>query len=63
MPIFEYQCQSCQHIFEKVLLSRNRDEAPPCPSCQAMQTRQLVSRFSSVSADAGGFSCVPSAFS
>jgi putative FmdB family regulatory protein len=63
MPIFEYQCQSCEHIFEKVLLGRNRDAAPACPSCQATQTRQLVSRFSSLSADVGGFTCAPSAFS
>jgi putative FmdB family regulatory protein len=63
MPIFEYQCESCEHIFEKVLLGRNHDEAPACPSCQATQTRQLVSRFSSLSANAGSFTCAPSAFS
>jgi putative FmdB family regulatory protein len=63
MPIFEYQCQACGHAFERVMLVRNGGEAPPCPRCQAIQTRQLISRFSSPSAAAGSISCAPSALS
>jgi putative FmdB family regulatory protein len=63
MPIFEYQCQGCGHIFEKVLLARSGGEIPPCPRCQAIQTRQLVSRFSSPSSEPGNFACAPSGFS
>ncbi|HSF29544.1 MAG TPA: zinc ribbon domain-containing protein [Candidatus Tectomicrobia bacterium] len=62
MPIFEYQCQGCGHTFERVMLVRNA-EVPPCPRCQAIQTRQLVSRFSSPSSGMGSFSCAPSALS
>jgi putative FmdB family regulatory protein len=63
MPIFEYQCQGCGHIFEKVLLARNGGEIPTCPRCQAVQTRLLVSRFSSPSSETGSFDCAPSGFS
>jgi putative FmdB family regulatory protein len=63
MPIFEYQCQGCGHIFEKVQLVRNSAQLPACPRCQAVQTHQLVSRFSSPSSETGGFACAPSAFS
>ena len=63
MPIFEYQCQGCKLIFEKVLLARNGGEIPACPRCQAVQTRQLVSRFSSPSSETGSVACAPAGFS
>jgi putative FmdB family regulatory protein len=63
MPIFEYQCQGCGHIFEKVLLVRNGGEILPCPRCLAIQTRQLISRFSSPSSETGSYACAPSALS
>ena len=63
MPIFEYECQGCGHIFEKLLLTRNGSKVLPCPRCQAVQTRQMVSRFSSPSSEMGGFACAPSALS
>jgi putative FmdB family regulatory protein len=63
MPIFEYQCQDCGHTFEKVLLGRHYGELPNCPMCHAMQTRQLVSRFSSPSSETGSFACAPTALS
>jgi putative FmdB family regulatory protein len=63
VPIFEYECQECGQIFERLLLARNGDASLPCPRCQAVQTRQLISRFSSPSSEASGFACVPSALS
>jgi putative FmdB family regulatory protein len=63
VPIFEYECQGCGHVFEKLTLLRNLGESLPCPRCQAIQTRQLVSRFSSPSSEMGSFACAPSAFS
>ena len=63
VPIFEYECQGCGYFFEKLLLVRNGGEALPCPRCQAVQTCQLMSRFSSASSEMGGFACAPSALS
>jgi putative FmdB family regulatory protein len=63
MPIFEYQCQECGHIFEKFQLVRQNAVLPPCPRCQTPETRQLLSRFSSPSADGASLACAPSALS
>jgi putative FmdB family regulatory protein len=63
MPMFEYQCQGCGHVFEKFQFARLSAINPGCPECQGTQTDQLLSRFSSPSGNGGGFACAPSAFS
>jgi putative FmdB family regulatory protein len=63
MPIFEYQCQRCGHVFEKVRLTRQGSASPPCPSCHMDESRQIVSRFSSPSTSGGEMICAPSAIS
>ncbi|MGH8056481.1 MAG: FmdB family zinc ribbon protein, partial [Candidatus Entotheonellia bacterium] len=35
MPIFEYECQGCGHIFEKVQVVRQQEGVAACPVCQA----------------------------
>ena len=36
MPIYEYHCEKCKHIFEEVLSMSRRDEPTqqPCPECK-----------------------------
>jgi len=41
MPIYEYACEKCGHLFEK-LVSIGA-EAPPCPECEAREVRKRVS--------------------
>jgi putative FmdB family regulatory protein len=42
MPIYEYQCQSCDHKLEK--LQRMNDPAlTDCPSCNKSELRRLIS--------------------
>ena len=44
MPLYEYQCQDCQTVFE-VRASFKEKEAglkPECPQCQSKQTRQVL---------------------
>ena len=41
MPIYEYECTSCGHRFEKMV--KMGADAPPCPECEAA-VRKLVSR-------------------
>jgi putative FmdB family regulatory protein len=47
MPIYEYECVGCGHQFERLV--RPSGSAPveigPCPSCQCMNLRQLLSMF------------------
>lgn len=40
MPIFEYKCRSCGHIFEKVVL---RNETPDCDACHSKELEKIVS--------------------
>ena len=41
MPIYEYECPSCEHRFEKLV--RINADAPPCPECGGGEVRKLVS--------------------
>jgi len=42
MPIYEYQCQSCGHKFEK--LQKISDEPlSDCPSCEKSELKKLIS--------------------
>lgn len=41
MPLYEYDCQSCQKSVE-VLLSRS-DETPECPECGGNRLERLLS--------------------
>jgi putative FmdB family regulatory protein len=42
MPIYEYQCEGCEHRFEK--LQKMSDEPlKDCPECQSPQLKKLIS--------------------
>jgi putative FmdB family regulatory protein len=44
MPIFEYACSNCGHVFEKLVLARNQ-EPPECPHCGWKKVDQKFSTF------------------
>jgi len=48
MPIYEYQCRTCGHQFEYLVLRTS--PAAECPACQAQELDQLIS-LSAVSSD------------
>jgi putative FmdB family regulatory protein len=67
MPIYEYVCPNCGHIFEKLMRgsSRARQAAVECPSCGEQSHRKEVTLVASVGSDgpslgASGASCAPS---
>ncbi len=44
MPLYVYQCEECQTVFE-VRASFKEKEAglePECPQCKSQQTRQVI---------------------
>ena len=42
MPIFEYTCQDCNHLFEALVLAG--DEAPSrCPACGRRNVARVLS--------------------
>jgi putative FmdB family regulatory protein len=40
MPIFEYQCEACDHEFEMLVLDSKQ---PDCPECDGQQLTKLFS--------------------
>jgi putative FmdB family regulatory protein len=59
MPIYEYECESCQKTFEQ-LVFKDIDEKPTCPCCGSTQTRKLISCASFLGSSGAG-TCLPSA--
>lgn len=48
MPIYEYQCGACEHVFDH--LARNsREPAPDCPQCGTPEPRKRFATFTAVS--------------
>jgi putative FmdB family regulatory protein len=60
MPIFEYACPNCGHVFEKLLLKRQQ-EPPECPQCGWKHVEQKFSTFATVGpiVKCGAGSCAP----
>lgn len=59
MPIFEYACSNCGHVFEKLVLTRDQ-EPPECPNCGWKQVEQMFSAFSTATSKSTGGACGPS---
>ncbi|GAB6908254.1 Regulatory protein, FmdB family [Desulfosarcina cetonica] len=67
MPIFEYQCKACCHVFERLVFS-SEDEPLECPACHCKDVEKLMSagafRPNGIPTGKGGFAppaCKPSA--
>ena len=41
MPIFDYKCNKCEHVFEKIWTGK--EGIAVCPECGATETKKLVS--------------------
>ena len=41
MPLYEYECQKCEHSFEKLVASS--DTVVECPECHAKKVQRLLS--------------------
>ncbi|MEC4680323.1 MAG: zinc ribbon domain-containing protein, partial [Nitrospirota bacterium] len=47
MPLYEYQCQSCDHKFELTQSLSAKPEETTCPHCHGSKTQRLMSPFAS----------------
>ena len=55
MPIYEYRCKNCNHLFEELVFSSlTSDEDVVCPKCGTNKAEKMMSAFSSSAA--GGYS-------
>ena len=43
MPIYEFQCRSCNYVFELLLMSKDDIENARCPKCQSPEIGKLMS--------------------
>ena len=43
MPIHEFQCRSCDYVFELLLMSKKELEDVTCPKCQSPDVGKLMS--------------------
>ena len=44
MPIYEYECLSCDMRFQKLLLRREEEQDLCCPECGRRSLKKLISR-------------------
>jgi putative FmdB family regulatory protein len=44
MPIFEFRCMECNHIFEKLFANTDEKVEMACPECQSGMFERVVSR-------------------
>ena len=58
MPIYEYQCQKCGIIFEKIQIAKEGEEPLKCPTCGADRPQRILSGFSSKGSESSS-SCGP----
>ncbi|MEI7671968.1 MAG: zinc ribbon domain-containing protein [Deltaproteobacteria bacterium] len=43
MPIYEFECAACGHLFEQIM--KVGEATPACPACGLMETKKLVVSF------------------
>lgn len=54
MPLYEYQCKSCNSIFEKMVRWSEADRSPICPTCQSADTHKKITTFAALGGTSGG---------
>ena len=47
MPVYEYQCNACNHKFERLQSVNARPEETSCPQCNSVNVQRLMSAFAS----------------
>jgi putative FmdB family regulatory protein len=58
MPMFEYRCRDCSHIFEKYRSACGVEkEEPACPACGKGNVEKVFSAFGSATKGEGKSDC------
>lgn len=52
MPLYDYQCEKCGHIFEVLELKEEDNKERKCPKCQSTEVKKLPAAFARL-----GFGC------
>jgi putative FmdB family regulatory protein len=61
MPIYEFKCQQCGHVFDKFFRSMSSSPQVECPKCHSTECRKNVTLFGTSSGLGSGASagCAP----
>jgi len=59
MPIYEFQCETCQHSFEYLCFSQRDVEELTCPNCQGKEFKKLMSTFGGKIGNVSAGGCGP----
>lgn len=54
LPLFEYRCQECGHVFEVFVHRANPTPVKPCPQCRKTNVERLWSTFATQASSRGG---------
>ncbi len=46
MPIYEFRCSKCGHVFEIMGSYAEREQPHPCPECKSTEVKLAISLFS-----------------
>ena len=46
MPIYEFECTACRHVFERFMKVSEDQEDVTCPKCGATNPKKLIGRAS-----------------
>ena len=54
MPYYEYRCNGCGEVFEKMLRFSETATIPTCPNCESPDTQKKLSRVVSFGTSSAG---------
>lgn len=57
MPIYEFLCKDCGHVFDELV--KDRDKKVACPHCETDRTEKLISAHGGYNMASGGSSTRP----
>lgn len=52
MPIYEYQCEKCEQVFEAIV-SRSESEPPACDKCGSRRVIRRISAANTIGSSSG----------
>jgi putative FmdB family regulatory protein len=44
MPIYEYQCEGCDQVFQQLIMGKADEKKLACPECGGGRLKRLISR-------------------
>jgi len=54
MPLYVYQCETCNTSFEKLVRFSQADQPQACPKCQSQDTHKQITAAASRSSSTSG---------